>query len=463
MGKNFFRALAVILAVPVVLLSSGSVSAEGTSVIRLVSSNVTSEFPEGIRFRANVETDVELESIAVRFRVGQRNRGVYEYLDMTKRELVNSELFLRTNTAGTYIPPGTIIRYNYEILDVEGNRIETERMEFIYEDPRFDWIEVSDGPVSVAYHGPVRTRAKSVLDAIVQTLGVMGPLLGADTEEPIRVAMYNNVKEMLEALPPGSTTIRRELITEGQAFTEDGTLLVLGGDTSARGTASHEVTHILIHRAGDSIFGRIPSWLGEGLAEFGNVEPSFSYEDAMDFMLWNDVLLPITSMSILPGNPEDVIAYYGQSRSLIRWMIDRFGPGDMRGLMTLLKDGASMDDALQEVYGYDRTGLENEWRRDLGATTLIRTERVRVRPTAIPRPDLQLYTLTPQPSAPAVASSELDQTATPEPPAPAIEDEEEPTSGGGCNAPLHGGPVAADISVVGLLVGLVGLGLRRRK
>ncbi len=77
------------------------------------------------------------------------------------------------------------------------------------------------------------------MDAIRQTLEIVGPVLGADTTEPIRVTMYNNIKEMLEALPPGSSTIRRELITEGQAFTSVGTLLVLGSGGLAEGTASH--------------------------------------------------------------------------------------------------------------------------------------------------------------------------------------------------------------------------------
>ena len=173
----------------------------------------------------------------------------------------------------------------------------------------------------MAYHGPVATRADLVRDAIIDTLSLIGPILGAETTTPIRVTMYNNNREMLKALPPGSTTIRRELVTEGQAFPEVGTLLVLGGDRMAAGTASHEVTHILVHRGGTSMFRRIPSWLNEGLAEFGNVDPAFSYEIALEFAIAQNRLLPVMFMDVLPGDPEDVIIFYGQARSIILLMI----------------------------------------------------------------------------------------------------------------------------------------------
>ena len=200
-----------------------SVVAQGDD-IRILSASVVSEFPEGMRYSIEVEGENEIEEISVRLKVGRNQNTAYEYFESDQATLVESELFWRTGIRGRYIPPGTIITYYFLIKDTEGNELATEPAEFIYHDARFEWEEVTEGPVSVAYHGPVRRRAEIVLEAITDTIAFMGPLLGADTEAPIRVTMYNNVKEMLEALPPGSSTIRRELITEGQAFTDIGTL-----------------------------------------------------------------------------------------------------------------------------------------------------------------------------------------------------------------------------------------------
>ena len=137
--------------------------------------------------------------------------------------------------------------------------------------------------------------------------------------------MYNNWPEMREALPPASEVTRRELITEGQAHSAEGVLLVLGGARRASGIASHEVTHILVHRAGEGSLGRVPSWLNEGLAEYGNIQPGESYDRALFYAIQRNNLLPITGMDSQPGTPEDVIIFYGQARSIVHYMVEVYG------------------------------------------------------------------------------------------------------------------------------------------
>ncbi len=467
-----------------------SALAEGEdSDMTVVSDSVVSEFPEGMRFSLKVEGNNEIEEISVRMKVGQSENTVYEYLEFNQDTLIESELFWRTGVRGKYIPPGTIITYHFEITDIEGNEFFTDPAEFIYYDARFEWEEVSEGPVSVAYHGPVRRRAEIILEAMIDTLDFMGPLLGADTTIPIRVTMYNNVKEMLEALPPGSSTIRRELITEGQAFTDIGTLLVLGGGRGATGTASHELTHILTHRAGDSIIRTIPSWLDEGLAEYGNVAPSFSYDVALEFALGTDRLLPITSMPTLPGNPEDVIIFYGQASSIVQFMIAAYGPGAMRELLAVLSEGTNMDDAIQQVYGVSRIELENQWRYIIGAPEYVPPERGSARPTPIPRPAVQLFSLTPQAGSAPVGTIQSTPTPTPEPatptpiptqppsvakveptPTPRPEtapapdtDPEGSADSSGCGLPDRQSLALGDLTMPLFALGLVGLALRRRR
>lgn len=489
-------ALAVLLAaISLSVAYTPAAQADGEG-IEITSTSVISEFPTGIRFKLEADSDVEIATVAVRFRTGQQARGAYDYLEFEQTgELIDSELFWRTNTGGRYIPPGTILTYNFEIEDTEGNRFDTDKQEFIYLDPRFEWSEVTDGPITVAYHGPVRSRAESVLEAMVITLNNMGPVLGADVSQTIRATMYNNNREMLEALPPGSTTIRRELITEGQAFVDIGTLLLLGSGRGARGTAAHEMTHILTHRAGDSVFRNVPQWLDEGLAEYGNIEPGFSYDIALEFALATDTLLPITSMPALPGNPQDVIIFYGQSSSIVRFMIGAFGVDKMGELMSELQSGKDVDEAIPDVYGVERIELENFWRDFIGAPLRSVDDRERLVPTAVPRAEILPYSLTPQAQGQEVAGSEAEPTSTPSP-VPTATEVPEPTatavpepvaaapapteiaistqsgnsessettemSGGGCNAPIQGTNPGMELSSIGLLVGLAGLGLRRR-
>ena len=504
LGRHFLSALAILPAALLLGWSGTPLYGEEDS-LRVVSSSVTSEFPEGIRFRLEAAGENEISSIAVRFRTGQQAIEAYDYLAFDQGTLVDSELFWRTNTLARYIPPGTIITYNFEIEDTEGTRLITEPQEFIYYDARFEWEEISLRAVAVAYHGPVQRRAEQILDAIILTMDNMVPVLGENIDDPIRVTMYNNVKEMLEALPPGSTTIRRELITEGQAFVRVGTLLVLGGGRAAEGTASHEVTHILSHRAGDGVLNNVPSWLGEGLSEFGNVVQGLSYSIALDFAIATDQLIPITSRRSVPANPEQVIIFYGQARSLVGYMIGRYGADSMRRLMAAMKTDRNIDAAMLEIYGVDRLGLENQWRDWIGAPQYSPPEVGSARPTAIPLPIFLPYSLTPQPSSATIAAAgstpapqtQQSEAITPEPmvtataiptrtseplaiaatappldqgPVTSAEQQVSPveetsgadTGGSSCGMPREGDNGPIDMSVFVLLAGIAGIRLRRR-
>ena len=374
---------------------SGVAGADASGAVTVRSWSLASEFPEGFRVQLTASSDEDIESVAIRVRIGRHTRTGYDYLEMTRRDgSLEGDLLWRTNTAASYIPPGTVISYSFEFVDSDGRRYETEKAEFVYHDPRFVWKEISRGPITVAYHGGSEPRAREILDTMLLTLDRMAPLLGADREEPIRVTVYNSWNEMRRAIPPATAAFDRHLITEGQAFTTVGTLLVLGS-RSAAGTASHEMTHIIVHRAGEGVARKVPPWLHEGLAEYGNVDPGRSYDNALRRGIRQDHLLPITHMGSLPGRANDVLLFYGQSKSLVRMMIDDFGTDKMREFMALYKSGESMDDALMGTYGLDRVALENRWRASVGASPLSAAYSNDERPTPVPAPTILPYTLNP--------------------------------------------------------------------
>jgi len=430
----------LLLAAALFAISVFSSTAHAQSTgIRLDSSGVVSEFPSGIRIRASASGDNDIASIAVRLNVGLVEHSAFNYIPVQPGRQVAGELLWRTDTASSYIPPGTELTYSFEIVDTAGNRLQTPRQTMVYHDPRFEWSEISRGPVKLAYHGSARSSADQILNTIVDTLAKMGPILGADTEAPIRVTVFNSVSEMRSALATRSAVSDSTLVTEGQAFNEMGTLLVLGGNRGARGTASHEVTHILVHRAGEGLYRMVPSWLHEGLAEYGNVSTVNGYESALRSAIRNDKLLPITYMGGLPGPADQVLIFYGQSRAMVRYMIDEYGAAQMRTLLAAYKGGKSMDDALKEAYGVDREGMENLWRKSVGGE-LLEAPDLSSLPTPVPYPTLMPYTLTPYPFPSAEAATPTPVVTAPSPSATAVPTAQGPASGGGCNPRRSGGP-----------------------
>ena len=453
--------------VGLVLLALGRASAaradEGD--IRVVSISATSELPDGVRFAVKAESSAPITDVIVRFSVSGRKASQYDYLDLPRPYTTeaSAELLLRTDTPQRYIPPGSVVTYYFEIEDESGAVLETGPEELVLLDSRSDWDAVQAGPVTV-YYVLSETRAEDIAEAAHQTLLKMGPILGAEIETPINVTMYNNYADMIGALVPSSTTISRELVTEGQAFSDESVLLVLGGGRRALGTASHELTHILVGRAvHGSPFG-VATWLNEGLAEYGNVDPGISYDRFLEWAIDTERLAPLEQLERFPGDPNLVIVSYGQARAVVQFMVEAFGSEKMAALMALLGEGERLGDSLEVIYGLSIRELDNRWRESVSAPPLGEKPEAALPTPAAALPTLVPYSLTPVAGSDRLAAPTPAPAATAEPaatlePAPSP-DTSASSGGGGCSAAR--GPAAVDVSWLALLVGPAALSLMRR-
>lgn len=435
-------ALLATVAATWLALIPASPSFANSGDIQVIEAHALSEFPEGIRFTLNANSSARIEHVQVRFSVVGRRVSQYDYIDLPKpRELaINGELFFRTNTPDRYIPPGTIVEYFFEIEDESGSVLQTEPKQLVLLDARFKWETVQSGPVTVYYHGPVERRAENMAEATDITLKHMGPILGAEISTPINITMYNNYAEMIAAVVPRSTTISRELITEGQAFAPENALLVLGSGRRAIGTVSHEVTHILVGRATGGAAVSVPAWLNEGLAEYGNLEPGISYKRFLEWAIDTDRLLPLEQLEQFPGDPNLVIVSYGQSRDVVRYLVEKYGPNKLAAVFAETNDGVPIDRAIQRIYGFSVRELDVQWRETVEASPLPAEKQV-----ALPTPGptiaaLLPYSLTPEPGENAIdIPSPIANQATQVPPA---------SNSPGCAAPA----TSAAFDLSGLLL-----------
>ena len=65
------------------------------------------------------------------------------------------------------------------------------------------------------------------------------------------------------------------------AFSDERVLLVPAFDPTVKGTTSHEFTLLLVAEAAGRAASQVPAWLNEGLAEFGNIDPTDDYDAAL--------------------------------------------------------------------------------------------------------------------------------------------------------------------------------------
>ena len=434
-----------------------------TPDIEVLSTGAESQFPDGIMFSITARSSDEIEEIRVFIRKADLSgRSAYRSVEFEPGKEVTGESILRSGGGGAgYYPPGTRIEFSFEVRNTAGGVLRTPDEEFIYADSRFDWLTISSGLISVYYYGEyVEQRAWTVLEAAEEAMELMVPVLGITPTDPLRIVSYNNYRHMSGALPFRAQAVREGLQTQGMAFTEERVLLVHGFDPTVKGTVSHEFTHLLVAEAAGRAVSQVPAWLNEGLAEYGNIDPTDSYDAALRYGIFTRRLKPLWYLGAFGGSPDDIIIAYGQGGSVVRLLISRYGPEKMAELMEVIQQTLDIDMALTQVYGFDQYGLDTEWREALGIETLPPPEELGRRlqgppsPTPAPTPEP-----TQEPTAAPEPTSTKTATPTPEPTQVAstgAEDDGAPSTGG-CSAPLGRDGAAVGLGTLMLLSGPLGL------
>ncbi len=456
--------------------STSAVTRADEGKIKIVEAKAESQFPDGIKFSVAANSVDEIDDIRVFFsKVDQQGRSSYRSVDFEPGDNVIGESILPSGTGGDYFPPGTKIEYSFEVRDKAGAVVRTESQDFVYQDNRFEWLTVVEGLITVYYYGEyVADRANIVLEAAKANLEKMLPVLGIAPTEPLRIVAYNNYRHMSSALPFRSQAVSEGLQTQGMAFSNERVLLVHGFDPTVTGTVSHEFTHLLVGEAAGSAISQVPSWLNEGLAEYGNVDPTDDYDAALRYGIFTRRIKPLWYLSSFGGTPEDIIIAYGQGRSVVQYMIDTYGEARMASLFPVLQRTLDIDEALLEVYGMDQFGLDTEWREALGLEPLPSPERLESELNeAAETPELTQPEDSPGGSdAAAEATSMPDATPDAEAhPAGATGDEDPDPEGGsnspGCSVPAGGsGNVPTGVGMLLLLgapLGLVAFPRLRRR
>ena len=481
--KHRLIALALLVALAA-LAAPFLVSAEGGDV-KVVEATAESRFPDGIRFHISAESSAIIDEVRVFFKkADQRGRSAYRSIDVEPAESVSGETMLSASGGGDYFPPGTKITYHFEVRDKEGGVARTDETEFVYIDNRFHWLTVSDDLITVYYYSEyVEERARKILEAARQTMDDMVKVLGIAPTEPLRIVTYNNYRHMSQALPFRSQAVNEELQAQGMAFSDERVLLIHGFDPTVTGTVSHEFTHILVAEAAGGTAAAIPSWLNEGLAEYGNIDQTDDYDAALRYGIYTRRIRPLWYLRTFTGEPEDILIAYGQGKSVVNFMVNRWGEERISRLFEVVRQTNDIDSALLRVYGVDQHGMDTAWRQSLGLEPLPSPEELESRlqesgesegagdetgatesapaPGASPSESAEPQEGTTEPGT----ASEEPQVSTPEA-EPAQGEGEDGTPSAGCAAPA-GATASMGLGMLALMAGPLGIGvlpfLKRRR
>jgi hypothetical protein len=398
--RSFVALLILLLSLPPI--------AGAQSQITIVDGGVEIAFPDRITFSASVTSGAPIARVVLEYGVAKLTCGevvAKAFPDFTPGTSADVRWTWEMRQSGSE-PPGTTIWYRWRVTDANGAEQLSNEQRVIWLDEAHQWRSASDGKLTLHWYSGSQTFAQNLLDSAVDSLGQLGRTTGVTPQSPIDLYIYANTADMRDAVlyEPGWTG--------GQAF-PDHDIVIIGISPQqldwGKRTEAHELTHVLVGHLTFSCLGSVPTWLNEGIAVYGEGGLEPSGRDQLRSAIDDDTLISVRALSGgFSEHPGKADLSYAQSYSLVDYLVSSFGQEQIVALFGELRQGQTIEAALERVYGFGLDGLEDRWRESVGA----RPRRAEgAAPTATVRPTL-VPTYRPIDAAPAAKAVTPPPAAT---------------------------------------------------
>jgi hypothetical protein len=368
---------------------------------------VTISFPNTITFSAKITANANITSVVLEYGTKQLTCGeviAKAFPQFSPGKSLNVEWTWDMRQSGS-LPPGTTIWWHWRYVDETGKETVSNQQTVIWLDSEHNWKTLSAEKLNLHYYSGDQAFAQELLNAAKNGLEFNKTKSGLTAQSPVDLYVYANTNDLKDAILFEPTWVG------GEAF-PDFDIVILSISPSildwGRNSIVHELTHILIGHLTFSCLGAMPTWLTEGLAVYSEPDLVSVSQDQLDAAIQNDTLISIRALSAgFSENVGTTSLSYSESYSIVKFLLESFGLDKMIELLTNLRDGVAIDDALVKTYGFDTDGLDDAWRKDIGA----QPRSTSAQPTAQPTPTF-VPTIVPISGAPLVNQSD---TPTPVP------------------------------------------------
>lgn len=365
----------------------------------------TIDFPIAVTFSAKISADADITSVVLEYGTDQLTCGevvAKAFPQFTPGRSVDVKWTWEMRQSGS-LPPGATIWWRWRYTDAAGREAVSNQQTVTWLDSEHNWKTLTADKLNLHYYSGTQAFAQDLLNAAKAGLDFNRTQSGLTAESPIDLYIYASTRDLTEAI------LYEPSWTGGQAF-PDHDIVILGISQSdlewGRDAIVHEITHVLVGHQTFSCLGSLPTWLVEGLAVYseGGLDPAS--QSQLDDAIRSDTLLTVRSLSAgFSEVPSKAYLSYSQSYSIVRYLIETHGQAKMTALLTSLRDGATVDNALLDAYGFNVEGLEDAWRQAIQAAPRTASAQ----PTAQPTPTY-VPTIVPISGAPLV-----QQVVTPTP------------------------------------------------
>ncbi len=394
----FSLALALVLT----LLPISTAGASRLADISVTDDRAALNFPDSITFSADLQSEAVITSVVLEYGSEQLTCGTVvamAFPQFTPGKSISAEWTWEMKQSGS-LPPGTQIWWRWRVMDESGREIVTDSQTITWLDEQHDWQTISGGNIRLHWYDSGRAFGQELHTAAVQGLARLEQDAGLVAEQPVDLYIYANTTDMRDAI------LYEPSWTGGMAFPGH-SIVIIGIAPSdldwGKDTIVHELTHVLVGHLTFSCLGDVPTWLNEGLAVYSEGELEAYSRKQLDDAIADDKLFSVRSLSGgFSEIPDRADLSYSESYSIVKFLIEQYGRDKMTALLLALRDGAVIDEALAQTYGFNVDGLEDAWRDNIGA----QPRAIAPNPTATPQP-------TPVPTIVPISGAPLVVTPTP--------------------------------------------------
>ena len=355
--------------------------------LAVISNNqIILQFPETATFRGTFTSDAEIQSIVLEYGNEQETCGevvAKAFPQFTSGKTVDAEWTWEMRQSGS-LPPGASLWWRWRIIDASGQETVSDLKTATWLDDIHPWKTLHDGLLNFHWYQGDEAFARDLLNAAQGGLEFDETHSGLKTDSPIEIYIYADTNDLRDAI------LYEPSWTGGQAF-PDQDIVILGISQTdldwGRDAIVHELTHVLVGHLTFSCLGDVPTWLNEGLAVYSEGDLDPGSQKQLDDAIQNDTLLTVRSLSSgFSEVPDKAYLSYSQSYSLTKFLVETYGQEKMTTLLTSLRDGLTIDEALLRNYSFDVEGLEDEWRNAIGAQprTISAQPTSQATPTFVP-------------------------------------------------------------------------------
>lgn len=330
---------------------------------QVIDAQVEYTYGQEIRFEARLDADSPVTEAAILFdaegvthiepgivEVGPDNTLVYTY------NLASSQPFR----------PFSTVNYRYRVSLENGEVFTSPFFTFFYEDNRFQWQALEEGPFQVHWYAGDVAYAQSLLDVAQAGLNKVRDVLTApDPQKRIEIYAYASANDMQSALNNTSANW-----IAGHADPDLGVIVVTiptGPDQRLlmEQRIPHELMHVMLANLSGPAYPNLPVWLNEGLASVSELYPNPDYQVLVNSAYENSRLLPMETLcSTFPRDASNVLLAYAQSASFTRHLLHTYGVNRVNQLVAAYADGRNCESGFEAAMGLSLRQAERRWRQD---------------------------------------------------------------------------------------------------